>query len=181
MRLRILGLAIGLGMMLAWGPCPEAGAQIATSGLGNDPFSLYYGYYLPHQAAIAAQTTPLDTINAITAARQYTASTDRAALYDPISPYAQDESDPSRPFGDRRGAERLARPHVYQRSPGSSTARGGGPALYFNRTVNRTTQYYPEMRVGRGPNRNLAVTRRGIGGGGGGFGTPSLSPQSNLR
>ena len=40
-----------------------------VGGLGGDPFSLYYGYYLPQQAALAAQATPLDTINAATAAR----------------------------------------------------------------------------------------------------------------
>ena len=52
---------------------PRAEAQILGTGFANggvDPFSFYYGYYLPHQAAIAAQPTPLDTINQITAARQ---------------------------------------------------------------------------------------------------------------
>jgi hypothetical protein len=37
---------------------------------------------------------------------------------------------------------------------------------------NRTAQYYPSMRAGRGPNANVRVPGRGVRGGGGGFGMP---------
>ena len=58
-------------------------AQAQAGNLGADPFSLYFGYYLPHQAAIAAQPTPMDTINAAQATRQAAAAADRTGLYEP--------------------------------------------------------------------------------------------------
>ncbi len=160
MRHPRFGLAVALGVFLLI-PAGRAHAQLA-GGLGNDPFSLYYGFYLPHQAAIAAQPTPLDTINAVTAARQFTAVTDRAALYDPISPYSDEELDPLAPFSARRGRGRTATIPNF-----ANNARGTGPALYYNRLA----RYYPNLRsTGRGPNRNLAHVRSGrFGGGGGGI------------
>jgi hypothetical protein len=157
-RRPFLALAAALAVALMV-PTGRAHAQILGTS-GADPFSLYFGYYLPHQAAVAAQPNALDTINQITAARGYAAVTDRAGLYDPISPYGDEELDPLRPIGSRRGGERLARPQL---NPGStSNARGTGPAMFYNRTA----RYYPQIRPGRGSNRNLAVTRgRGAGGG----------------
>jgi len=131
-----------------------------------DPFAFYYGYYLPHQAAMAAQSTPLDTINQITAQRQFAALNERKGLYDPISPYGDDELDPQRPYSANRGGERLSRPHTF---PVSTSNQGGiGPGLYYNRTA----KYHPHLRTGRGANRNLGVSRRGggMGGGMGGMG-----------
>jgi hypothetical protein len=147
---------------------PQAGAQvIGSTGFPNggvDPFSFYYGYYLPHQAAIAAQATPLDTLNQITAQRQINALSERQGLYDPISPYGEEELDPNRPYSGRRGTERLAHPGLFPVT--TSNVRGTGPALYYGRTA----RYYPQMRRGSGPNRNIGVTRRG--GSMGGIGTP---------
>src|SRR5271156_4483833 len=136
-------------------PCPRAKAQglLGTSGFasgGIDPFSFYYGYYLPHQAAIAAQPTPLDTINQVTAARQFTALSERAGLYDPISPYGEEDLDPPRPYSARRGGEKIARPFSFPVT--TSNLRGTGPALYYTRTA----RYYPQLRAGHGPNRNIA-------------------------
>ena len=155
-------------------PSPRAEAQIlgtTTSGFANggvDPFSFYYGYYLPHQAAIAAQPTPLDTINQVTAARQFTALSERQGLYDPISPFGEEDLDPNRPYSAKRGGDRASRAYLYPVM--SSNIRGTGPALYYARTA----RYYPQLKVGKGPNRNLAVTKRGslggIPGGGGGMG-----------
>jgi hypothetical protein len=155
-RRRILALAAALAVALVL-PTSRAQAQILGTG-GADPFSLYFGYYIPHQAAIAAQPNALDTINQITAARGYAAVTDRAGLYDPISPYGDEDLDPLRPVGSRRGGEKLAHPQL---NPGAtSNARGTGPAMFYNRTA----RYYPQIRTGRGSNRNLAVTRtRGAG------------------
>src|SRR3954466_14076791 len=127
--------AVGLGL-----PAGRAHAQFPNGGV--DPFALYYGYYLPHQAAIAAQSTPLDTINQITAQRQYAAVTDRAGLYDPISPYGDDELDPLRPYSPKRGGDRVLRPQSFASS--TSNAQGTGPALYYNRTA----RYYPNQKAG---------------------------------
>jgi hypothetical protein len=151
-------------------PTPRASAQGigAAAGLGFpnggvDPFSIYYGYYLPHQAAVAAQPSPLDTINQVTAARQFAAITERTGLYDPISPYGEEELDPNRSFSARRGREHLAAPYAFPISP--SNVRGTGPALYYRRTA----RYYPQLRTGQGANRNIAVSRRS----GGGMGMPN--------
>jgi hypothetical protein len=167
--LLVASVAVAVCLVIA---TPRAGAQvIGASGFPNggiDPFSFYYGYYLPHQAAIAAQTTPLDTLNQITAQRQINALAERQGLYDPISPYGEEDLDPNRPYSARRGGERLARPGLFPVQ--TSNVRGTGPAAYYARTA----RYFPTIRAGRGPNRNIAVTRRGGGGGGGmGMGVPS--------
>jgi len=159
-----------VGLVLPGG---RARAQVINNG-GVDPFSLYYGYYLPHQAALAAQPTPLDTINQITAQRQYAAVTDRAGLYDPVSPYGGDEElDPLRPYSPKRGGERIARPYSYSASSATNSS-GTGPRMYYNRTA----QYHPNVRSGRGANRNLATVRSGRGGGNfGGGGMPGMGPR----
>jgi len=166
--LLILAAAWAVGVLV---PASRTEAQFLGGGNGFDPFNVYFGYYLPHQAYIAAQPTALDTINQVTAARQYTALTDRAGLYDPISPYGSDDSDPLRPYSPTRGGERLARPHSFANS--STNSQGTGPALYYHRTA----RYHPTLRTGRGPNRNLAAVRtsRGLAGGmsgGGSFAGP---------
>jgi hypothetical protein len=174
---------LALAVILAACPfvlAPRAEAQILGTGFANggvDPFSFYYGYYLPHQAAVAAQPTPLDTINQITAARQFSALSERAGLYDPISPYGQEDLDPNRPYSAKRGGERVAKAQLFPVT--TSNIRGTGPALYYARTA----RYYPQLRTGKGPNRNLAVTKRGgamggMGGGmGGGFGGGFAGPR----
>jgi hypothetical protein len=163
MRFPRFGLALVLGLAALFVPTSRAQAQVgAIGGVGSDPFSFYYGYYLPHQAYIAAQPTPLDTINAITITRQQAAATDRASLYDPISPYG-DDPDLLNPLS-QRGRERLAKIQGF-----SSNIKGNGPAPHYN----RTERYFPGLRTGRGPNRNIAMPRYSrFGGGGGGFGMP---------
>ena len=150
MRRPMIGLAVALGFALL---TPSSPAQ----GFGNfsDPFTAYYGFYLPHQAAIAAQPTPMDTINAVTAARQYSAPANRSGMFDPVSPYGMDDPDifsSGGPGGRGRGAP-------LSTAAMNSNARGTGPALYYNRTA----RYFPGLRQGRGPNRNISVgsSRRG--------------------
>ena len=94
MRRPMIGLAVAFGFSLL---APASQAQ----GFGNfnDPFTFYYGFYLPHQAAIATQPTPMDTLNAVTAARQFNAPTNRTGMFDPVSPYGLDDPDL---FGRRR-------------------------------------------------------------------------------
>jgi hypothetical protein len=155
---RHLGLAIVLGISML-GSAQRAQAQFGGTG---DPFSLYYGYYLPHQAAVAAQATPLDTINAAQAARQFSAAADRSGLYDPVSPYGSEEDyDPTRPYARTRTAERLMHPHTFATSTTNARMRGFTPPMYYSRTA----RYYPTRRIGVGPNMNLTVSRNGRSGG----------------
>jgi hypothetical protein len=148
----VLGLVLGICILM-----PATRAQAQFGGINTaDPFSLYFGYYLPHQAAIAAQATPIDTINAAQAARQFTAARDRTGLYDPISNLGEEDIDPTRPYS-RSSQERLQRPHTFATSTTNARMRGAAPQLYYNRTA----RYYPTMRVGVGPNSNLSVSRAG--------------------
>ena len=157
-----------VGMMLA-PALARAQATAAAAGLGNiaaDPFTFYYAYYLPNQQMQAMRPTPMDTINQAVVNRQYYAQTQKQSLYNPISPYAEDY-DPLRPYSQKQGGERIARPFHFVQN--SSNSDGSGPQLYYNRAA----QYFSGLRTGRGPNANVAVTRRGggrYGGMGGGMG-----------
>lgn len=163
MRRAIFGMAILAGLSAF---ARESRAQTNFS----DPFFLYYGYVLPRQQAIAATPTVNDTLNAVTAARQANASTNRANLYDPNGGFAplDDFDGPGSGGGQARNDPRLGR--IASGAFPSGNIAGTGPALYYNRTA----RYYPSIRSGRGPNRNLSVAspRRGLGGGGG-AGMPS--------
>jgi hypothetical protein len=134
----------------------------------SDPFFLYYGYFLPRQAAIANQPHVEDTINSAVASQQAYAQTNRAGLYDPAGGYGS--SDPfssTDPLDspNRRGTGGRAPMGVRSRgSIPTTNINGSGPALYFNRTA----QHYPNMtRMQHGPNRNLAVAGRGVRSGAG--------------
>jgi hypothetical protein len=151
-----------------------ARAQATATGLGigditSDPFTFYYAYYLPNQQIQAMRPKPIDTINQAVQARQYYAATQRQSLYNPISPYTE-EYDPLRPYSQQQGRERVAQPYRFVQDPSNSD--GSGPSLYYG----RASQYYPGLRIGRGPNANIARIGqrrggRGLGGGGmGGFG-----------
>lgn len=133
----------------------------------NDPFFLYYSYFLPRQAALAAQPKVSDTINANVAARQSYAATNRANLYDPNGAYGSfDGYDPNETFNRAggRGASGGARQTLAYRGLPTTNIAGRGPALYYNRAA----LYHPQLRNGQYPNRNLAVPGRGISGIGGG-------------
>ena len=145
----------------------------AQNGGYSDPFFLYYSYFLPRQAALAAQPNVNDSINAAVADRQSYASTNRESLYDPNGGYgAFDGYDPNAVFNNptQRGRG-TSRQTLQTRGLPTTNIRGRGPALYYNRAA----QYYPGLRNGQGPNHNLAVggkgaSRPGGSGGGGGFG-----------
>lgn len=164
MKRPVLGWLIALGAFALVSP---ERAQAQLGGLMADPFSFYYGYYLPHQAAQAAQPRAIDSINQVVAQRQLTAQTDRSELFDPISPYNEEDSEMFSPYnGSGRGGGRQA-PGVgrtaVQFGYGSvgSTRVGNGPVLYYNRTA----RYFPTLRTGRGPNQNLAPAHNRHGGG----------------
>jgi hypothetical protein len=156
MRRHWLALAVALGAICL---APSRGqAQFVGDGTG-DPFFLYYGFYLPRQAALAASPRPENIINDMAAIRQQSALTERAGLYDPASPFGAGSFDPSQPFGDRR----------YGRRTGAGIAavgtsiNGSGPPMYYNRHA----AYYPTLRVGRGSYAGAAAGgRQRVGGAG---------------
>jgi hypothetical protein len=152
----------------------------AQNGGFSDPFFLYYGYFLPQQAARAAQPNVNDSINAQIAANQAYAQTNRANLYDPNGQYGTfdrfAQADPYAGAGVARGrGAGMNYPRLQYRGVPTTNINGSGPALYYNRAA----QYYPGLRSGRGPNRNVAVAGRGTRGGGGAAmgGLPSPGPR----
>ncbi len=140
------------------------GRRAQTNGIGGsngDPFFLYYGWYLPQQAALANQPRIQDTIQQNVAQNQAYATTNRSSLYDPnggygrFNPYAADgELGVAGGPGAFRSSQMRSRASV----PSSNMRGTSAPGSYYN----RTSQYYPSMRVGSGPNRNLAVAGRGV-------------------
>jgi hypothetical protein len=170
MRRPLMGCIAALAVMV-FVPANQAKAQVGM-GVGADPFSFYYGYYLPHQAAMASQPRTIDTLNQVVATRQYSAQTDRTQLYDPISPYGDEDSDPLSPNARNTGRGAVAKPQSFGYGNTNSAINGAGPAAYYNRTA----RYFPALKpnAGRGPNRNLAVIRTPRGGGGGMGGMPSM-------
>ena len=94
----------------------------------------------------------MDSINNAMVSRQYYAQNDRRGLYNPISPFGDQSYNPLQPFS-QQGMERTARPYRFALNPSNSD--GTGPALYFNRTGN----YHPGLREGRGRNANVAATK----------------------
>jgi len=170
MRRPVLGWVLALAA-LGLAPANQALAQVGAAGVGTDPFSFYYGYYLPHQAMMAAQPRASDTINQVVATRQYTAQTDRSQLYDPISPYGDEDSDPMSWLNSGSGRGPGGKPLNFGYGNTNSAIAGNGPSLYYSRTA----RYFPTLKPGRGPNHNLAAVRSGgrMGGGMGG-GMPSM-------
>jgi hypothetical protein len=158
MRHRVLGLGLGLGLFLA---CVPAQAQDY-----NDPFFLYYGFFLPRQAAISATPTVNDTLNAVTATRQATATTNRATLYDPNGNLAplDDFEGPAGLGGGRARTDDRSRSIASGRFP-TGNSNGMGPAQFYSRTA----RYYPTLRSGKSTNRNVFVGRRS-----GGYGRASV-------
>ncbi len=136
MRRFVLGLAVVLGLSLCAG---SVRAQVSLNTGFSDPFFLYYGFYLPRQAALAAQPRPEMIINQQAAAQGYAAITNRGGLYEPIEPLGG-EYDPLNPFANRtaglrnrRAINRMGRTHM--------NLTGQGPAPYFSRTAG----YYPSL------------------------------------
>ena len=152
------------------------GAGLGGAGVLNDPFTFYYAIYLPNQQLQAMRQTPMNTINDVQVTRQYFAQGNRQGLYNPISPYADQNYDPLHPYSRQQGNERSGRPFRFAQNP--SNLDGTGPSLYYG----RATQYFPGLRPGRGRNANVYsrggasrpagnYTGRGGGGmGGGGMG-----------
>lgn len=153
MRRLWIGLAVVLGVLVL---APSRGrAQFFGGDATGDPFFLYYGFYLPRQAAMAATPRPEMVVNDMAALRQQSALTERAGLYDPVSPFGPAAFDPSRPFGDRTAGRRLGSGVA---AVGTSI-NGSGPPLHYN----RTSAYFPGLRTGRGSYAGAALGQRRVG------------------
>jgi hypothetical protein len=135
-------------------------------GLG-DPFIAYYAWYLPRQAALAAQPTTTQMLRDVAAVRQEYALAERQGLVNP-NPAIGLEPDPLRPFYGS-SVSRVANPTgIY-----GNTRGGQGPVTHYN----RTDRYFPSRGTGYGANQNTYNPRftpgsRRPGSFGGGFGMP---------
>jgi hypothetical protein len=147
-------LAIGCLVVLGLSAFASSSRAQFFGGSTDDPFFLYYGFYLPRQAAMAATPRPEMTVNAMAALRQQNAVTERAGLYDPVQPFGAGAFDPSRPFADRSNPRRYMAGGV---ASAGGAINGSGPAGHYN----RHSSYFPGMRAGRGINASSAVGNRG--------------------
>ena len=158
MRRTWIGLAVAV-LGLTFGASPSR-AQVAGAGVFSDPFSLYYGLYLPRQAAIASQTTSTDIIGAAAVNRQESIlESDRTnALFGDIQPFGLEDLDPSTPFGAKRNRQQVNRVAIHAQGGKGSHA----PPRYYGAT-NGLARYYPNMKSGVSANRNTAMTRGTVG------------------
>lgn len=174
MRRLWFGLAIFAGLLAS---SSTSHAQLVGTAALDDPFLAYYGFYLPRQAAMAAQPGPELSINELSAARQVTAITERAGLYEPPAGLGAEGYDPRHPFANGSGVSRrpLSRTGV-----SNANVNGEGPKQYYS----RATGYYPTLRAGRGPNSYVATVRssrargRGSPNPSGGMQTPRATGRS---
>jgi hypothetical protein len=174
---RSLWVLVAVSAVSAW--ANPGRAQVPAASGFSDPFFLYYGWYLPRQAALADQPRIQDTISANVAAQQVYAQTNRSSLYDPNGGYGRFDPnstyDPFNPASQGGPRPRSGTPMPKMRSgTPTSNINGQGPAIHYNRTA----QYYPSIRQGQGPNRNVSMAGRGVrrGASFGAMGMPSPMP-----
>lgn len=162
---------------------PVSAQQFGFSGA--DPFFLYYSYYLPSQMQMSVQSSmgPSAMIQANDALRQEYALRDRAgmgagsgfsAYLDALDSGGPD-MDPTTSFSLMRQREKRLLRRMSGGVP-SSNMDGRGTRHFRSGMASR---YYPKMKLGYAPNKNLAITRRtgrfsgmmmgGMGGGMGGY------------
>ena len=177
MRRLLLGLMAILGLASAGS---EAMAQVPFTNV-NDPFFLYYGFYLPRQQAQAMQSGPEATINALTAARQSYASTNRSDMFDPSGGFNRFDMDGDFLSGPSGGG-RSSAGSTMQAARHGGNLNGRGVSTGRAARFNRTDAYHPTLRSGQSRNANVAVIkgRSNFSGGMGGMGMGAASvPGSN--
>ncbi len=161
-RILILAL-ITMGLLLAVGP-QTARAQIFDPF--SDPFELYYGFFIPRQAAEAARIRPSDAINQRNVNRSQQILAERDLLYNPVSPFI-----PTAPFTPEMESRT---PVAVPRVPGltSDNTNGLGPPGYFSRVTSRESSfpYFPDYpsssRAAGAAPRQGGTTAAGFGTGG---------------
>ncbi len=149
--------------ILAFGS--SASAQFVNP---TDPLFLYYSFYLPRQQVFEsqAQAGPGATLDALSSMRQESLLQDRAQRpsLDLYGNTLDQEIDPTAPFSARGARQGRMRS---RRFSFNMNIGGHGSPMYHG----GARRYYPTVRRGYGPNRNLAYIRsRGRGSMGGGMG-----------
>jgi hypothetical protein len=154
MRRSILPLAVVAIISAAATP----GRAQFQGGL-NDPFFLYYSYFVPQQSYFASIPRQEDVLRQMAVQRQFNALTDRAGLFEPGSSLSG--YDPFAAFN-----QNLSRmPRVTPVGVVNSNLSGMGVAGYHN----RTGSYFPGMRTGssagvnRGPVSTLVPSFDSLG------------------
>lgn len=148
-------------VMAVFGLSSEAQAQATIPGLGvgtvgADPFSGYYSWFLPRQAAMASQPTVNRQLNMHMSDR----------VNDQLSPPSSNFG--SMDFGNfgiggakaadlNTDAPRNPRPRLSSTGPVVENAMGRGLTKYHGRAAS----YYPTMRTGTHANAGLPPSRRG--------------------
>ena len=143
-------------------------AQAQNQSVG-DPFSLYYGFFLPRQAAMSMNMGPSATLNQISSERQRFSAVERGSLYEPSQPFGLDMGG----FGGASDARGNRERRVPTSPMGliSDNRMGMGVPGYFN----RTGSYYPRLRQSVNSARRqqssqpFSVSKVGVGN----FGVPT--------
>lgn len=132
--------AILLGVFVLFaGMAAPAKAQVAVSGGFDDPFFLYYGFFIPQQAYLASIPRTEDTLRQMAISRQMQAVTDRAGLIDPAGGLGS--YDPLAAYSSRVSPVPVP---MSRTGPVNMHINGLGPAGYYNRSA----AYYPGQRSG---------------------------------
>lgn len=144
-------------------------AEAQNQSVG-DPFSLYYGFFLPRQAAMSMNMGPSATLNQISSERQRFSAVERGSLYDPSEPFGLDMGG----FGGASDARGNRERRVPTSPMGliSDNRMGMGVPGYFN----RTSSFYPSLRqsVGSARRQQSSQPFRVSGVGIGNFGVPTM-------
>ncbi|QDV38082.1 hypothetical protein [Tautonia plasticadhaerens] len=163
------GIVVALGL-LAFSPSARAQVPNLPPGFGNnsfDPFSAYYGYYIPRNQSIAAQRAggATESINLNAQARQAEAqaATRAGALYNLDNPYE---------FVPLENRNFVRPPTVLL--PGQRA--GPGPSSFYGRPHGA----YSNARVGGAANGGRLPQSRGIGGMGGTGGMRGMGGMGNF-
>ena len=161
MRRPLLGLAVVLLGLSVGGSTGFAQFGANTgNGVFNDPFSLYYGLYLPRQAQLASQTTSQDVIGSASVARQEaTARSEERSIFEvDTEPFGIDDLDPTNPGVRKRSGG--GRSYLNRRPASFTQGKGvSAPAQYYGRGAG-LARYYPNIKVGHQANAN--VPSRGV-------------------
>lgn len=157
-RVLTIGLVVA-GILSIAGP--EATAQNQNFGIGfgmgsvgADPFSGYYSWFLPRQAAMAATPTVNNQLNQFTAERIDNMN-EAARSSNSILSYANLGlgNGPGQGFDDDR--PRNPRPRLSATGPMITNTSGRGVAGYHD----RAGSYFPTMRQSTYRNPGLPVSR----------------------
>lgn len=130
---------------------PSFGPSIGN--IGADPFSGYYSWFLPRQAAMAAQPTINNQLNSYTADRVASQNMAQGSLSNlDLSGLGLAGAAASNLDSD---APRNPRPRLSSTGPIVENSRGQGLGRYHG----RAGSYYPTMRNGTHANTGLPPSR----------------------